>query len=58
MIDGKLVNKLSNNLELYEWLDALVNAAIDNVKLSSLPFFNLNSNTFAIFIGMMAMDGC
>ena len=57
MIDGKLVDKLSNNLKLYEWLDALVNAAIDNVKLQVLPFFNLNSNTFAIFIGMMAMDG-
>lgn len=57
IIDGKLINKLSNKLELYEGLDSLVNAAIDNVKLQVLPFFNLNSNTFSTFIGMMAMDG-
>lgn len=57
IVNGKAITKMSNDIGLFESLDALINAAIDNVKEQILPYFNLNGNTFSTFVGMMSCDG-
>lgn len=56
VFNGKLIDLLSNKITTFEMIDALVNAAVDNVKEQILPYFNLNANTMSSFVGMLALD--
>lgn len=56
VFNGKLIDLLSNKISTFEMIDALVNAAVDNVKEQILPYFNLNANTMSSFVGMLALD--
>ena len=57
VFNGKSITEISNDIELWELIDALVNAAVDNVKEQVLPYFNLNPNTMSSFVGMISTAG-
>jgi hypothetical protein len=55
IIDRKEYNELSDSPSLWEDLDSLLNAAIDNVKVRILPRLNLNTRTIPTYVAMRAL---
>ena len=53
---GKHLDKDGKPYKISETLDALINAALDNVKAQVLSIINLTNNTSEAFIGMIAMQ--
>lgn len=58
-VDGVLIDKIDEGKEedinLWMSLDALLNAAVDNVKEQVLPQLNIGDNTFKSYIAARAM---